>query len=147
MLFSRKKLKQAFLNSGLNNAKELTQNDNDKIFIEKVIELIDRKIDKTDLEIADISEDLGMSQSTFYRKLKSLTDLSGNEFIRTIRLKRSVELLKNTDLNISEIAYKVGFSDPKYFSTCFRKFFNITPTDFISQNRKEKGQISVKISD
>lgn len=147
LLFSRKKLKQAFLNSGLNNAKELTQNDNDKIFIEKVIELIDRKIDKTDLEIADISEDLGMSQSTFYRKLKSLTDLSGNEFIRTIRLKRSVELLKNTDLNISEIAYKVGFSDPKYFSTCFRKFFNITPTDFISQNRKEKGQISVKISD
>lgn len=138
LLFSRKKLKQAFLNSSINNAKELTQNDADKIFIEKVIELIDRKIDKTDLEIADISEDLGMSQSTFYRKLKSLTDLSGNEFIRTIRLKRSVELLKNSDLNISEIAYRVGFSDPKYFSTCFRKFYHITPTDYIAQHRKDK---------
>lgn len=141
LLYSRKKLKQAFLNSSINNAKELTQNDADKIFIEKVIELIDKKIDKTDLEIADISEDLGMSQSTFYRKLKSLTDLSGNEFIRMIRLKRSIEILKNSDLNVSEIAYRVGFSDPKYFSTCFRKFYNITPTDFISQNRKEKGQI------
>lgn len=141
LLASRKKLKQAFLNSTINNAKELTQNDADKVFIEKVIELIDKKIDKTDLEIADISEDLGMSQSTFYRKLKSLTDLSGNEFIRMIRLKRSIELLKNSDMNISEIAYRVGFSDPKYFSTCFRKFYHITPTEYITQNRKEKNQI------
>jgi signal transduction histidine kinase/DNA-binding response OmpR family regulator len=137
LLFSRKKLKQAFLNSSINSAKELTQNDTDQVFIEKVIELIDKKIDKTDLEIADISEELGMSQSTFYRKLKSLTDLAGNEFIRTVRLKRSVELLKNTDFNISEIAYRVGFSDPKYFSTCFRKFYHVTPTEFMAQHRKD----------
>lgn len=141
LLSSRKKLKQAFLNSTANDAKELTQNDADKVFIERVIELIDQKMDKTDLEIADLSEVLGMSQSTFYRKLKSLTDLSGNEFIRTIRLKRSIDLLKNTDMNISEIAYRVGFSDPKYFSTCFRKFYHITPTEFMHQNRKTGGHI------
>lgn len=137
LLVSRQKLKQAFLNSSISNAREFTQNNTDKEFIERVIELIDEKLDKTDLELNDISNELGMSQSTFYRKLKSLTDLSGNEFIRAIRLKRSVDLLKNSTLNISEIAYKVGFSDPKYFSTCFRKFFHTTPTEFMLQNRKD----------
>ncbi len=137
LLTSRQKLKQAFLNSSLNSATEVTQNNSDKVFLEKVIAVIDAKIDQTDLEIGDISEELGMSQSTFYRKLKSLTDLAGNEFIRTVRLKRSVELLKNTDFNISEIAYQVGFSDPKYFSTCFRKFYHITPTEFMAQHRKD----------
>lgn len=137
LLVSRQKLKQAFLNSSISNARELTQNNTDKEFIERVIALIDEKLDKTDLEINHISNELGMSQSTFYRKLKSLTDLSGNEFIRVIRLKRSVELLKNSTLNISEVAYQVGFSDPKYFSTCFRKFFHTTPTEFMLQNRKD----------
>jgi signal transduction histidine kinase/ligand-binding sensor domain-containing protein/DNA-binding response OmpR family regulator len=143
LLATRLKLKQAFLNSSINSVKDLTSNNADKIFIEKVIDLIDAKLDKTDLEIADISEDLGMSQSTFYRKLKSLTDLSGNEFIRTIRLKRSIDFLKNTNLNISEIAYRVGFSDPKYFSTSFRKFYNITPTDYISMNRNLTGHLDI----
>ncbi|MFN8345391.1 MAG: two-component regulator propeller domain-containing protein [Spirosomataceae bacterium] len=141
LLTSRQKLKQAFLNSSLSSAGEVTQNNSDKVFLEKVIAVIDAKLDQTDLEIGDISEELGMSQSTFYRKLKSLTDLAGNEFIRTVRLKRSVELMKNSDFNISEIAYRVGFSDPKYFSTCFRKFYHITPTEFIAQNRKDKSQI------
>lgn len=144
LVANRNKLKQAFLNSSLNDAQELTQNDADKVFIEKVIGLIDQKIDKTDLEIADISNDFGMSQSTFYRKLKSLTDLSGNEFIRTIRLKRALELLKNTAMNISEIAYRVGFSDPKYFSTCFRKFYHVTPKEFIAQHRKDKDHIHIE---
>lgn len=143
LLTSRQKLKHSFLNSSLSSAGDVTQNNSDKVFLEKVIAAIDTKLDKTDLEIGDISNELGMSESTFYRKLKSLTDLAGNEFIRTVRLKRSVELLKNSDFNISEIAYRVGFSDPKYFSTCFRKFYNSTPTEFIAQNRKDKGQMAV----
>ncbi|WP_262918576.1 hybrid sensor histidine kinase/response regulator transcription factor [Telluribacter sp. SYSU D00476] len=138
LLNSRKKLKQAFLNSSLTNATNVTQNNTDKLFLEKVIAAIDSKLDQTDLEIGTISDEMGMSQSTFYRKLKSLTDLSGNEFIRTIRLKRAADLLRNTDCNISEIAYRVGFSDPKYFSTCFRKFYNLTPTEYLSQARKDK---------
>lgn len=135
LLASRQKLKQAFLNSAINDAGELTQNNSDQKFIEEVISLIDKKIDETRLEISDISQEMGMSASTFYRKLKSLTSLSGNELIKTIRLKRSLEYLKNTDMNISEIAYQVGFSDPKYFSTCFRKFYKVTPTDFMAKNR------------
>ncbi|GAB4037026.1 hybrid sensor histidine kinase/response regulator transcription factor [Spirosoma gilvum] len=138
LLASRKKLKQAFLNSSISSATEVTQNNSDKVFLEKVIAIIDARLDKTDLEIGHISDELGMSESTFYRKLKSLTDLAGNEFIRTVRLKRSVELLKTSDLNVSDIAYRVGFSDPKYFSTCFRKFYHSTPTEYMAQHRKDK---------
>ncbi|MCB9338525.1 MAG: helix-turn-helix transcriptional regulator [Lewinellaceae bacterium] len=77
-----------------------------------------------------------MSSSTFYRKLKSLAGLSGNEFIRTVRLKRSVDYLKSTSLNVSEVAYRVGFSDPKYFATCFKKLYHLTPSEFAEQHRK-----------
>ncbi|MBB4080735.1 signal transduction histidine kinase/ligand-binding sensor domain-containing protein/DNA-binding response OmpR family regulator [Lewinella aquimaris] len=135
LLRSRKRLKQAFLHSTLLATDDLVLNQADQAFIDRVVEYIDQRLDDGTLEVADISEELGMSNSTFYRKLKSLTDLSGNEFIRTIRLKRSLDLLQRTELNISEIGYRVGFSDPKYFSTCFKRLYQMTPTEFQARQR------------
>ncbi|MCB0522520.1 MAG: response regulator [Saprospiraceae bacterium] len=136
LLSSRQKLKQAFLNSSVNDAGILTQDNSDQEFIEKLISLIEEKIDEANLETAHLANQLGMSSSTFYRKLKSLAGLSGNEFIRTVRLKRSVDYLKSTSLNVSEVAYRVGFSDPKYFATCFKKLYHLTPSEFAEQHRK-----------
>lgn len=136
LLVSRQKLKQAFLNSSVNDAGILTQDNSDQEFIKNAIAAIEEKIEEAGLETAYLANKLGMSSSTFYRKLKSLTGLSGNEFIRTVRLKRSVEYLKNTSFNVSEVAYQVGFSDPKYFATCFKKMYHLTPSDFAEQNRK-----------
>ncbi|MCP9236195.1 hybrid sensor histidine kinase/response regulator transcription factor [Lewinella sp. JB7] len=135
LLRSRKRLKQSFLHSTLPATDDLALNQADQAFIDHVIAYIDQRLDDGTLEVANISEELGMSSSTFYRKLKSLTDLSGNEFIRTIRLKRSLDLLQRTDLNISEIGYRVGFSDPKYFSTCFKRLYQMTPTEFQARRR------------
>jgi len=137
LITSRQQLKQAFLNSGINasNVNHLTDNNSDQEFIQKVIVLIEQKIEASGLEITWIANQMGMSASTFYRKLKSLTGLSGNEFIRTVRLKRALDLLQNTEMNISEIAYRVGFSDPKYFATCFKKQFNATPSEYVAEHR------------
>ena len=76
-----------------------------------------------------------MSQSTLYRKLQVLIGISPNELIRKIRIKTACRLLLEKRLNISEIAYDLGFSDPKYFSNVFKKEMGISPTAYIKQHR------------
>ncbi len=71
-----------------------------------------------------------MSKSSLYRKIKTMTGLSPIEFIRNIRLKHACQMLKDKSISISEVAYSVGFSDPKYFTSCFKTEFNITPSEY-----------------
>ncbi|MEM1122453.1 MAG: ATP-binding protein, partial [Bacteroidota bacterium] len=135
LLTSRQQLKKAFLSTSLTESAPIPAQDASQQLVHQVVKIVHNRIRETHLEIADIAQELGMSQSTFYRKIKSLVGISGNEFIRTIRLKKALEYLKHSDYNISEIAYRVGFSDPKYFSTCFKKFYNVTPTEFVQKQR------------
>ena len=71
-----------------------------------------------------------MSRATLYRKVKQISELTPNEFIRLVRLKKAAELLRAKDYRISEIAYLVGFNSPSYFSKCFQKQFGVLPKDF-----------------
>ncbi|MEM6319364.1 MAG: response regulator [Bacteroidota bacterium] len=135
LLTSRQQLKKAFLSTSLTESAPIPTQDASQQLVHQVVKIVHNRIRETHLEIADIAQELGMSQSTFYRKIKSLVGISGNEFIRTIRLKKALAYLKHSDFNISEIAYRVGFSDPKYFSTCFKKFYNVTPSEFLQKQR------------
>jgi AraC-like DNA-binding protein len=85
----------------------------------------------TDFNIDTVAESLNMSQKTFYRKFKSLTEMTPVEFVRDMRLQRAKHLLDAGGSNVSEIAYTVGFSNPKYFSTCFREKYNTSPTEYL----------------
>ena len=71
-----------------------------------------------------------MSRTSVYNKIRAITGQSVNEFIRIVRLNKSKELLSTKMYNVSEVAYMVGFSDPKYFSTCFKKQFGVSPSKF-----------------
>lgn len=99
--------------------------------ISKLTELIEQNISKLDLSSAFLCEQLAMSSSKLYRKIKQLTDLSPNEFIRTVRLKKSAILLKSKNYNVSEVATMVGFNDPLYFSRVFKKQFGYSPSKLI----------------
>jgi signal transduction histidine kinase/ligand-binding sensor domain-containing protein/AraC-like DNA-binding protein len=112
----------------------------DETFITEVIKIIDEHLDDSAFEKEDLLQEMRMSHSSMYRKLKSLTNLSLNEFIRKIRLQRSLDMLSDPDLNVSEVAYSVGFSDPKYFSICFKKTFAISPTEFKEKVAKRTSQ-------
>jgi len=70
-----------------------------------------------------------MSKSLFYKKIKSLTNLSGVEFIRTVRIKRAAQILAQGQLTVNEVAYMVGFLDVNYFRKCFKEQFNYTPKE------------------
>ncbi len=147
-LESRKKLRQASQTNLLLSPEDYSPTSMDKDFLEKVIQIIDEHLDESDFDMNDLQKSLGMSNSSLYRKLKALTDQSINEFIRNIRLSRGSELLKQSELNISEISYMVGFTDPKYFSTCFRKRYDLTPSRFRTRIRKEsKSKIRIGLQD
>lgn len=103
-------------------------NELDREFMTRVIASVETHLSDSEFSIGDLCSDLCMSRTSVYNKIKSLTGQSLNEFIRIMRLNRSKELLQTRRYNISEVAYMVGFSDPKYFSTCFKKQFGISPS-------------------
>ena len=102
----------------------------DKEFMEKVIAYIEKELSDSNFSINDLCISIGMSRTSFYHKLKTLTGLSPNQFIRTFRLNKAKELLKLKRYNVSEVAIIVGFTDSKYFSTSFKKQFGYSPSKF-----------------
>ncbi|QXP57567.1 response regulator [Cellulophaga sp. HaHa_2_95] len=103
----------------------------DKALMEQITKLIEENLDKADLTTTYLCQELGMSSSKLYRKIKELTDLAPNEFIRTIRLKKSAQLLKTKKYNVSEVTDLIGFNDPLYFSRCFKKQFGFPPSKLL----------------
>lgn len=82
-----------------------------------------------DIDLNDLARKLGMSYTSFYRFVKTVTQQTPSVFIRSFRLKKALHLLQNSTLNISEIAYEVGFKDPNYFSRAFKEEFGETPSE------------------
>ena len=102
----------------------------DEMFLKKVLDVIDEHMNRPDFNIESVAGVTNMSRQTFYRKLKSLTQLTPVEFVRDRRLLRAQQLLDAGSDNITQIAYTVGFNSPKYFATCFRAKFNVSPSDY-----------------
>ncbi|MFV5693508.1 two-component regulator propeller domain-containing protein [Flavobacterium sp. LT1R49] len=125
---TRFELKQKFSGEVESDISSLTHSQIDIEFISKVKELIELNIDDVKLTTNFLCIELAMSSSKLYRKIKQLTDLSPNEFIKTLRLKKSAQLLKTKNYNVSEVAEMVGFSDPLYFSKCFKIQFGHSPS-------------------
>ncbi|WP_276381056.1 two-component regulator propeller domain-containing protein [Flavobacterium sp. H4147] len=131
MIKSRLELKQKFSGEVESKVSMLTHSPIDEEFMEKVTNLINDNLSEVDLSTDFLCDKLGVSSSKLYRKIKELTDLAPNEFIRTIRLKKSAELLKTKKYNVSEVTNLVGFNDPLYFSRCFKKQFGFPPSKLI----------------
>lgn len=107
----------------------------DKKFLAKLTLLIEQKMGTEDMTVEELSEKAGMSRVHLYRKIKKLTDMSVSEFVIVVKLKKSLELLRNSGKTIAEIAYEVGFSSPSYYTRCFRDQFKMSPTEYM-QNKK-----------
>lgn len=105
-------------------------------FIEKIHQVVEENMDNSEFNIDTIASTIGLSRSAFFKKLKSLTGLAPVDLVKEIRLNKSVELIKNTDMGVSEIAFTVGFKDSGYFSKCFRKKYGQTPREYINSWRK-----------
>jgi len=111
--------------------KGLNYTDMDEKFLSDAIACVERHLDDTEFDITRLVQEMGTSRSTLHKKLKTLTGLNSTGFIRNIRLKTASKIMdENKNVRISELAYMVGFNDPKYFSICFKKEFGMLPTEY-----------------
>lgn len=100
----------------------------DKEFLDKVMEVVLEELSNSELSINDFCRKLGMSRTSVFNKMKTLTGQGPNDFIRIVRLNKAKELLVSRKYSIAEVANMVGFADPKYFSTSFKKQFDTSPS-------------------
>ena len=125
--------------SRLEETGEQTQAKNskeDEEFLNKLNMLIHENMAGGELSIKFLTDKLAMSRASLYNKVKFLTGLGVNDYINRLRIEKSVFLLTNTNMNINEISYEVGFSYPRYFSTSFKQIKGMTPTRFKEENKK-----------
>ncbi|MEN8248098.1 MAG: response regulator [Bacteroidota bacterium] len=137
LLSSRERLKDYYSKKIRLEASNIDIPDREAEFITKAIKLVEDNISDTDFTIDNLQNALNMSQSTLYRKIKSLTGETPTGFIRGIRLKYAAQLLSKRGLSVSEVIYSSGFNDSKYFRECFKKQFGCLPSKYI-ELKKDK---------
>ncbi len=112
-----------------------TMSTQDKAFIDRLTEFMEKNIDNGDLVVDNLVQEMAVSRSVFFKKLKSLTGLAPVEFIKEMRVKRAAQLIETGEFNMTQIAYMVGINDPRYFSKCFKQRFGMTPTEYKEKTR------------
>ncbi|RKR14403.1 response regulator receiver domain-containing protein [Maribacter vaceletii] len=115
---------------------DVSINSNEQAFLNKIMSFLEKHMQNESYGVDQLAEDMSLSRSTLFRKLKNLTGHAPNEFIRMIKLKRASQLLAKNQYTISEISYLVGFNDPNYFGKCFRKMFGQSPSSYVSKYKK-----------
>jgi signal transduction histidine kinase/DNA-binding response OmpR family regulator/ligand-binding sensor domain-containing protein len=136
LIESRRKLKYKLMRSFW--AKPEIQDTDEKPdpnleFINKVKSCVEKNISNPEYAIPDLCKELGLSNMQLFRKFKSAMDISANKFIRLMRLQKAKQLFERGGLNVAEVTYAVGFNDLRYFRTCFREVFGLTPSEFIKK--------------
>ncbi|ASV29567.1 hybrid sensor histidine kinase/response regulator transcription factor [Maribacter cobaltidurans] len=125
--------RQVYINKNLNDPNKLSllekTTDMDKSFMQKVLDHLNKNIDKSDLNVEHLADDMHLSRSQLYRKIKAMTGLTPNELIRKVRLEKAKKMIENGSESIAEVGFKVGFSSPSYFSRCFKSEFGVLPTE------------------
>lgn len=113
----------------------LGENDSSDYLLKKFSDIVIKDMSNQDLSVNDIADQLHMSRSILFKKIKDLTGMTPNNLIKTMRLRKAAELLIQGKQKINEICWTVGFNTPSYFSKCFHKHFGMNPNEFIAKNR------------
>jgi DNA-binding response OmpR family regulator len=137
LIESRENLKKLFRTKLSLEPSAVTVTSLDEKMLKRCIEVVEQYMDDSELDVEEMCHEVGISRPQLYRKLKSLTGLSINEFIRSIRLKRAAQLLSQGNTSIKEVMYKVGFSNSSYFTRAFKDEFNYTPKEYIDRSLNE----------
>ena len=128
-LYNREKLRYYYTNR-IHQVKDEKFDNSEQVFLKDLNRIISNNLMNADFSVEDLAKQLHISRVQLYRKVKALLGLSISEYINTQRLSKAKNLLQESDLNISEIAYKVGYSSPGYFSTSFKNKYGTSPKDF-----------------
>lgn len=135
LIENRRQIMNYYASSPLSHIKSIAHNKTDEKFLKKLDDEILKNITDQDLSVESLAEIMNMSRSTLYRKIKDITNLSPNELINIVRLKRAAELLLNENYKMYEIAEMVGYKSQTSFGRNFQKHFSMSPSDYIAANK------------
>ncbi len=130
LLQGREELRQKYIKQIMLNPRKLETASPEEKFLNRLMQLIEDGMEDPEFNVGGLVDQIGMSQTVLYKKIKALTGLSISDFIKSQRLKRAAQLLNDHKMNIAEVAYSVGFNDRKYFSKEFRKQFGVAPSEY-----------------
>jgi AraC-like DNA-binding protein len=132
LLFNREKLRYYYTNNIYRVEPESRFGNQEQLFITKMNNIIKMNIEDPKFSVEDLADKLSVSRVQLYRKVKAIIGINISDHINNVKLEKAAELLKSNKMNISEIAYSLGFSSPNYFSTAFKNKFGISPKEFKS---------------
>lgn len=131
VLQNRELIQKRFRSDPNMEVKEVASNSIDERFLERAKEVVEENISNPEFNVHDFADAMNLGKSKFYTKVKSITGQTPNEFILSVRLKKAAfYMMGDEDLTISEVAYSVGYNDPRYFSKSFRQFYGVSPSQY-----------------
>ena len=131
---SRKSMQEKFVKVMNLEPKAITVTSADEEFLNRALEIAEKHMDNSSFTAEQFAYELAVSRPLLFTKIKALTNQTPNNFMKTLRMKRAAQLLQQHKLNVSEVAYKVGFRDTRYFSKCFQKQFEQTPSEYMNNH-------------
>jgi signal transduction histidine kinase/ligand-binding sensor domain-containing protein/DNA-binding response OmpR family regulator len=138
LLQQREKSQKTFRKTLEVKSSELQITPLDVKFIENAVKCVEKNVSASDFSVEDLATELGISRAYVFKKILALSGKTPLEFIRTIRLQHAAQLLVKSQLSVREIAYKVGFNNPKYFTKYFKEQFNVLPSEYATSKKKEE---------
>ena len=130
LIADQHRLKERYSRKYIAEPSEVTISSTDEKLLKTAMEHIEKNMSTADYNVESFVADMGIGRTLLYQKMNDILGMSIKEFIMDIRLKRAARLLEKSDVTIAEISYMTGFKNPKYFSTCFKKQYNLTPSEF-----------------
>jgi len=137
ILKEQNNLKETFVKHVEAKTSEVKTESHDEKFIQQALMIVEKNLSNPDFSVEDLSRQLFISRVATDKRIFTLTGKSPLDFIRSIRLQRAVQLLEKSDLTVAEVAYEVGFNNPKYFSKFFKAEYNVVPSAFQNERKKK----------
>jgi signal transduction histidine kinase/DNA-binding response OmpR family regulator len=137
LITSRERLREFFTKEFLLNPKEVNLPSREDEFIKNAVKVVEDNIANPDLNVEMLMNELGVSRTQLFRKLKAITNYSANQFIRNIKLKRAAQLLRHNSYNITEVLYLSGFNSHSYFTSCFKEVYGCLPKEYTSRESEK----------
>jgi len=135
LLHSRQQMQEYYQRQILLEPTAISIPDEDRALLEKAMQLVEQHLEDPEFNVQALVREIGLSQSVLYRRIKTITGQTVIEFIQDVRMKRAAQLLRESRLRISEVAYKVGIENVKRFRTLFQKLYQATPQEYARQHR------------
>ena len=138
LLAARDVMREKFTRRLMYEPTQTVVNTIDEKFLHKVLAIIEENISNSEFGVPVLAATVGMSQPILYKKIRAISDMSVNDFIKSIRLRKAAQLLREHQYGVADIAYMVGFNDRKYFSKEFKKLFEKNPSEYMNSSQEEE---------